>query len=68
MALDGNDSASRVIVRPNEIQDQLSRPRARVAATKVVGTLSGETERGAISCVALVRPLHRRMRDTTVHL
>src|SRR5438067_720564 len=39
--------------RPNETQDQVPRPRARVAAKlKGVATLSGETSRGAVSCIA----------------
>src|SRR6266446_8398537 len=38
---------------PNETQDQLPRPRAGVAAKlKGVATLSGETSRGAVSCIA----------------
>src|SRR5438477_64428 len=39
--------------RSNETQDQLPRPRARMAAKlKGVATLSGETSRGAVSCIA----------------
>jgi hypothetical protein len=38
----------------NETQDQLPRPRAGVRACKlkVLATQSGETERGAVSCIA----------------